>query len=144
MTGQPTQPAPFAAAYIVDGRNVCANTTARCEPCQFGLCPGGNHTWAGKDDIIHALRTGQPDPATQKCGCDCVDEPERADTGPDLDDIDEVTFSDLEPCPICSSHGPCGYDAEGLPMVHTDAFDEDTDGDQVYRPIEDVSTGGVL
>lgn len=123
MSAQPTEPAPFAAAYLVDGKNVCAFPTARCEPCQFSQCPGGAHSWASKDDIIHALRSGQPDPGNQKCGCDCTDGPE---LGPPEPDFDEVTFSDLEPCPTCGEHGPCGYDAEGLPMIHTDAFEDES------------------
>lgn len=124
MTAQPTEPAPFAAAYIVDGQNVCAYPFARCEPCQFGQHPGGTHSWAGPEDRIFAMDNGQPDPATQKCGCDCTDGPE-LEQEPELD-IDEIAFSALEPCPICGEHGPCGYDAEGLPMVHTDAFEDES------------------
>lgn len=126
MATQPTEPAPFAGQYLVDGVPQCAHPGARCEPCQFGQHPGGNHTWANLEDVVHALRTGQPDPANQKCDCFCVDEPEHIEPEPDFD---EVTFSDLEPCPVCGEHGACGYDADGRPMVHTDAFDRDDEED---------------
>lgn len=26
----------------------------------------------------------------------------------------------VEPCPICGAQGPCAYDAEGRPLIHTD------------------------
>lgn len=122
MTG-PTEPAPFAAAYLIDGQNVCAYTTARCDCCMFGQHPGGLHGWAGIEDIEHAKATGQPDPSNQKCGCDCTD-------GPVLDqpepDVEVDTFSDLEPCPICGEHGACSYDSEGRPLVHTDALEDES------------------
>lgn len=124
MAAQPTEPAPFAAAYIVDGVNICGASTARCDPCRYGSCPGGLHSWAGLEDVVHALRHGQPDPATQRCGCPCTDGPELQQE-PDPGDIHEIPFSDLQDCPVCGENGPCGYDAEGRPMVHTDAFDED-------------------
>lgn len=68
----------------------------------------------------------------------------------EFDCLDEVTFSDLEPCPVCGTYGPCGYDAEGRPMVHTDVFDDD-DGDLLgddwgtaTRGVVDVPTGGLV
>lgn len=69
---EPTQPAPFSSAYIVNGEVVRCHTT-RCWECMLGQCPGGVHTWAGLDDIAHAVTTGQPDPSDQRCGCDCTD-----------------------------------------------------------------------
>ena len=49
------------------------------------------------------------------------------DAMPDVDDYDletEVT-SQLEPCPVCGERGPCGYDAEGRPMLHTNDMDDE-------------------
>lgn len=123
MSAQPTEPAPFAAQTFVDGKPVCSVTTARCWPCQFGQHTGGVHTWADDEEIAAAVKKGLPDPSTQRCGCPCTDEPER-DVEPDPD-IDEITFSDLEPCPVCGEHGPCSYDGEGRPMIHSDAFDDE-------------------
>ena len=121
MSAEPTKPAPFAAAYVVDGVNLCAHATARCEPCMYGSHPGGKHSWAGVEDVLHAAKTGQPDPLEELCGCVCTNEPE-VDHEPEPD---FETFSDREPCPICGEHGACGYDAEGRPMIHTDWDDED-------------------
>lgn len=40
--------------------------------------------------------------------------------GPDVDlEEAERSIADLTPCPVCGNHGPCGYDIEGRPLVHT-------------------------
>ena len=124
---EPTEPAPFAAQIFVHGQPVCAYPLTRCEPCMFGQHPGGAHGWAGVEDIEHAKTTGQPDPSNQRCGCDCTDGPALDEPEPpDLDGLDEVTFSDLEPCKVCGEHGPCGYDAEGRALIHIDAFEDES------------------
>lgn len=30
--------------------------------------------------------------------------------------------NEIEACPVCGATGPCGYDAEGRPLVHTTVF----------------------
>ncbi len=37
----------------------------------------------------------------------------------------EVTVGD--PCRVCGSPGACGYDSEGLPLIHADGWNEDED-----------------
>ncbi len=41
---------------------------------------------------------------------------------PDGEDGDEPDPPELsspdEPCPACGTVGPCGYDANGMPMIH--------------------------
>jgi hypothetical protein len=94
---------------------------ARCEPCQFGGCPGGPHPWAGAEDIAHALKTGGD--ASGTCACSCVLEPEL-----DQDDIDgmhPVVSLNADPCPLCGEVGPCAYDAEGRPLIHAQTEPED-------------------
>lgn len=39
--------------------------------------------------------------------------------------IQGVTIGD--PCRVCGSPGACGYDSEGLPLIHADGWDEDED-----------------
>jgi hypothetical protein len=47
----------------------------KCWPCNFGdhYDPPQWHTWADSEDVEHAQNTGQPDPRTSRCGCDCAD-----------------------------------------------------------------------
>jgi hypothetical protein len=40
----------------------------KCEPCQWGRCPGGEHGWAGAEDLAHAQAHGQS--ADGACGYD--------------------------------------------------------------------------
>lgn len=97
---------------------------ARCEPCMLGSHPGGWHSWAGKEDVEHALATGQPDPSTKRCACDCaLREPEYGpEPEPDPDESLEIA-----PCPICGELGACGYDSEGRPLIHSGGDEETTD-----------------
>jgi hypothetical protein len=44
------------------------------------------------------------------------------DESPDLDDETSWQYT---PCPACEVLGPCGYDAQGLPMVHVYTVPED-------------------
>lgn len=34
----------------------------------------------------------------------------------------------IEECPVCGAKGPCAFDAEGRPLIHTDAELPATDG----------------
>lgn len=43
----------------------------KCWSCMAGECPTGWHTWADDEDTDHAIKSGRPDPATQRCGCYC-------------------------------------------------------------------------
>lgn len=96
---------------------------ARCEPCQCGqhYATPTWHTWAGKEDVEHARKTGQPDPTTSVCGCPCVHDPgfcaQYGEPEPEPDYDDESL--DADPCPVCSATGACGYDTEGRPMIHS-------------------------
>ena len=111
-----SEPAPFASAYIKDGV-VQHVHYARCEPCMFGAHPGGEHGWAGPEDIEHAAKTGQPDPSNERCGCDCYGGPEIVPDPPDFGLDDEL---DIPPCPLCGEPGACAFDADGRPMIHVD------------------------
>lgn len=42
--------------------------------------------------------------------------PAPVDDEPDLDESPELT----RPCTECGARGPCAYDAEGRPMIHTE------------------------
>lgn len=90
---------------------------ARCEPCMYGSCPGGWHSWAGPEDVEHAAKTGQVHPGAKRCACDCATGPVIEQDGPDIE-LESLT---VEPCPLCGAAGACAYDAEGRPMIHTDA-----------------------
>ncbi len=118
---EPTQPAPFSSAHIVNGEVVHCHTK-RCWGCILGQCPGGVHTWADLDDIAHAESTGRPDPSDQRCGCDCTNRPAVAEPEPDWD-WEPLA---LEPCALCGEVAACGYDAEGRPMIHTDSVEDET------------------
>lgn len=97
---------------------------ARCEPCMWGSHPGGWHSWAGPDDIEHARATGQPDPSTRRCACDCVaEEPNRSEL-----ELDPDASLEVLPCPVCGEPGACSYDSEGRPLIHT--YNDDEDGDR--------------
>jgi len=42
----------------------------------------------------------------------------------ELDDAEppvDLVPLDVEPCPVCGEQGACAYDAEGRPLIHTDA-----------------------
>lgn len=50
---------------------------ARCWPCSMGADsqhydPPAWHTWADREDVDHALKTGQSDPSKRRCGCSCA------------------------------------------------------------------------
>lgn len=47
----------------------------KCWPCMFGSHDPEWHTWADEADLAHAYGTGQADPSTQRCGCDCCGTP---------------------------------------------------------------------
>jgi hypothetical protein len=49
------------------------------------------------------------------------------DTEPDFDDM-EPTDEELHrpPCEVCGSIGACGYDTEGLPLIHAIAPDDES------------------
>ena len=93
---------------------------ARCWPCMFDQHPGGWHTWADAEDVIHALKTGQPDPSEKRCGCACTDDPPSTDLAPE----DLEAMGDDQPCAECGEHGACAYDSEGRPMVHATWMDD--------------------
>lgn len=89
---------------------------AECDTCQVGYCPGGDHPWAGPEDIAWAAKTGRREP-TGRCGCPCA-------LGPTLEEQQDCegedsyeVFSD-GPCPLCGEQQACGYDTEGRPMIH--------------------------
>jgi len=95
---------------------------ARCWECMLGSHPGGWHTWADDKDVIHALKTGQPDPSEKVCGCDCrLRDPEPEP----VFDPDEAGLD--APCGECGELGACGYDSEGRPMIHATWLEEDGD-----------------
>jgi hypothetical protein len=95
---------------------------AKCWPCNFGDCPGGWHTWADSDDVEHAAKTGRPDPSTQRCGCPCVDEPER--DVPEPPALEAVSLN-ADPCPVCGEVSACDYDSDGRPLIHAITEDDD-------------------
>jgi hypothetical protein len=109
----------FASALIVGGE-VHHIHYARCEPCTWRSHPGGPHDWAGPEDVAHAANTGQPDPTGQRCACDCFDQP--ATDEPPFGDDESLTD---QPCVVCGEAGACGYDAEGLPMIHATWIEDD-------------------
>jgi len=39
-------------------------------------------------------------------------------------DPSEIT-AQLDPCPVCGERGPCGYDSEGRPLIHTNSVEVD-------------------
>lgn len=92
----------------------------KCEPCQWGQCPGGDHPWAGADDQAHAEATGRQ-PYEGRCGCPCTDEPEREVEPPD--NVETVSIDGV-PCHLCGAAGACGYDDLGRPWIHA-GWDED-------------------
>ena len=95
-------------------------TLTACWPCQLNHCPGGWHTWASTEDVEFALAANQPDPSGEKCGCACAD-------GHELDDEPvEVEPLNAGPCPICGADGACGYDSDGLPMIHALSGEDDS------------------
>lgn len=40
--------------------------------------------------------------------------------GPDYEVDEPPTFNYGRACEVCGENGPCGYDAEGRPMIHTE------------------------
>jgi hypothetical protein len=91
---------------------------ARCDYCTTGQHPGGEHPWAGPEDFDHAAKTGQSVQSLEGiCGCYCTSEPVREIEEPTEVELESLT---TDPCPTCGEAGPCGYDAEGRPMIHTD------------------------
>ena len=98
---------------------------ARCEPCMYGQCPGGQHRWAGPDDIAFAESIHDPASAEGRCACHCYDEPERVEELP-APDVEEVSI-DGPPCHLCGADGACGYDAEGRPYIHASWDEDDTE-----------------
>jgi hypothetical protein len=50
--------------------------------------------------------------------------------GPDEPDFDDMEPTDEElrrpPCEVCGSIGACGYDTEGLPLIHAIAPDDES------------------
>src|SRR5512140_1108952 len=107
MAGRRVSAAPFAHTHWV-----------RCWDCITGACPGGRpHPWADTDDIAYALAQGFPSPEGKPCGCRCVQ------GGPQL--AHPSVAEEVGPCQLCGSDGPCGYDADGRPMVHADYMDPD-------------------
>lgn len=112
----------FASARIKDG--VMTVHHVRCESCMCGQHPKGPHGWAELEDIIHALRTGQPDPAGQSCGCDCVNE-EPDELEPDEDPEEYIRVAMAGPCLTCGEPAACAYDAEGRPLIHAVEDDDE-------------------
>lgn len=46
------------------------------------------------------------------------------------DEFDERdATAQFDPCPVCGETGPCGYDADGEPMIHLPPPGDDTEGD---------------
>jgi hypothetical protein len=42
----------------------------------------------------------------------------------DLDDEPEIEVPvSTSPCGVCGEQGPCGYDAEGRPMIHAEGLE---------------------
>lgn len=105
-------PEELLRAIFGGGAMVCM---ARCESCQWGQHPGGDHRWAGQDDIDHAVAIGKPETAEGICGCDCTREPEVEPEPPE--DVELVSI-DGPPCHLCGAAGACGYDPEGRPYIH--------------------------
>lgn len=93
---------------------------ARCDACACGMhyAEPTPHSWAGPEDVAHALATGQHDPSESQCACWCTTEgdPDAMVLAEDQLDADSL---DVEPCEICGEPGACAYDAEGRPMIHT-------------------------
>lgn len=96
---------------------------AKCSPCTFGQCPGGEHRWAEAEDLEHATSIGRPETAEGICGCPCAKGPV-LDDGPDRPDVVELVSLDGPPCHLCGAAGACGYDPEGRPYIHA-SWDED-------------------
>ncbi len=100
---------------------------ARCWACMTGShYPKPTwHTWADDDDVAHADATSQPDPTHKRCACPCVDDSEFCATHA-YPEPEIVTIVSLDggPCATCGESGPCGYDAEGRPMIHSDDGEE--------------------
>jgi hypothetical protein len=47
---------------------------------------------------------------------------------PDTDDMEPVGYDELDilaPCVDCGESGPCGYDAEGRPLIHATSEGEE-------------------
>lgn len=121
-TGQAHNAGPTFAGALVSqvGITICY---ARCVACQFGQCPGGDHRWAGFEDIEHAESIGKPETAEGRCSCPCALGTELA---AEPDDGWEVSLNG-EPCPTCGETGACAYDNEGRALIHaTDEPDEES------------------
>lgn len=104
--------------------------------CTIGCCPGCQDCW-GMSIGCHQ----NPCRCDRPCTCRWADE----DTDPkwrdgcnrhddrtdgrrwrdvEPEELEYVTISD--PCPECGQVGPCAYDVEGRPMIHT--LEGNTDG----------------
>lgn len=103
----------FESAYIGTNGQVRVHY-ARCEPCMWGQHDGGQHGWAGPEDIAHATKTGQPDPTGRPCACYCTKEPHCEPEPPEFED----ESLNATPCEVCGESGACDYDAEGRPLIH--------------------------
>jgi hypothetical protein len=116
---EPNLPAEVLEALKSGAGIICY---AKCHSCMFQQCPGGWHTWADDpSDWESAVAAGKPDPRKSKCGCPCADGPElERDPEPDWD----YRSLDVPPCPVCGAEGECANDAEGRPLIHSLA-DED-------------------
>jgi hypothetical protein len=46
----------------------------------------------------------------------------QGDDGPDIESAEDFDLLSHfgRPCEVCGEVGPCGYDAEGRPMIHTE------------------------
>lgn len=112
--------AELLRAIFGGGAVVCY---AKCVPCQFGQCPGGDHCWADQDDLDHALAIGKPETAEGRCGCPCARGPELEQAPEDYDPVEHLSLDGV-PCHLCGEAGACGYDDEGRPYIHA-SWDED-------------------
>lgn len=112
--------AELLRAIFGGGALVCL---ARCEPCQWGQHPGGEHPWAGPEDLAHAAATGQS--ADGVCGCDCTREAAVEET--DEPAVEFVPIDGPPPCHLCGADGACGYDDEGRPYIHASWDEDDTE-----------------
>lgn len=105
--------------------------------CGIGCCAGcqdcygmsiGCHQEPCRCDLPCTCR--YPDEDTDpkwRDGCERHDE--TTDTRGTIDDeIDDLAAEHEamcnDPCPVCGERGPCGYDVEGYPLIHTVAVQE--------------------
>jgi uncharacterized FAD-dependent dehydrogenase len=75
----------------------------------MGLCPewGIRASMSDAEYWAHVFDTGRED-----------------DYDPDTDEQSrEAAALDLDECPVCHGFGPCGYDAEGLPLIHVEGLE---------------------